>query len=120
MVDIEQRMFYLMLSATEGQQFARSMGFSTPSEDVQELEIMDVLSRWVMVSKSGVLDEIREASNWFVDFLESSDKINSPSEDFVNALTVFSIALVNKMLENGHIGLIVSEEQLDDMEEQYD
>jgi len=120
MLEVEQRMFYLMLSATEGQKIARSMGFATPSEEVQELEIMDVLSRWVMVASSGILDEVREASDWFVDFLESTDKITSPAEDFVNALTVFSVALINKMLENGHIGVIMSDEQLDDMEEQYD
>ena len=91
MIDIDQRMFYLMLSATEGQKFASAMGFPTPSEDVQELEIMDVLSRWMMVHSSGLLDEIREAADWFVSFLEETDKINSPSEDFVNALIVFAI-----------------------------
>lgn len=116
MLDIEQRMFYLMLSATEGQKFASSMGFATPSEDVQELEIMDVLSRWMMASQTGLLDEIREASEWFVKFLENTDKINSPAEDFVNALTVFSLALTNKMLDNGYIGLIVSEDDLEILE----
>jgi hypothetical protein len=116
MVDIDQRMFYLMLSATEGQKFASSMGFPTPSEDVQELEIMDVLSRWMMVHTSGMLDEIREAADWFVSFLEETDKINSPSEDFVNALIVFAIALNNKMLDNGHIGLILSDEDLEVLE----
>jgi len=116
MLDIEQRMFYLMLSATEGQKFATSMGYATPSEDVQELEIMDVLSRWMMVSKSGLFDEITEAAHWFVEFLEKTDKINSPPDDFVNALTVFAIALINKMLENGLVGLIVSEETLEELE----
>lgn len=118
MVDIDQRMFYLMLSATEGQQFAQIMGFSTPSEDVQELEIMDVLSRWMMVAQVGVFDEIWEAANWFVDFLEKAEKINSPSEDFVNALVVFSIALMNKLMDNGQIGFIVSEEELKDIEDE--
>jgi beta-lactamase class D len=116
MLDIEKRMFYLMLSATEGQKFASSMGFAPPSEDVQELEIMDVLSRWLMVSKSGIFDEMTEAAHWFVEFLEKTEKINSPPEDFVNALTVFAIALINKMLENGFIGLIVSDETLEELE----
>jgi hypothetical protein len=116
MLDIEQRMFYLMLSATEGQKFASSMGFAPPSEDVQELEIMDVLSRWLMASQTGLLDEIREASEWFVSFLETTDKINSPSEDFINALSVFSLALTNKLLENGYIGLLVSEDDLELLE----
>ena len=116
MIDIDQRMFYLMLSATEGQKFASARGFPTPSEDVQELEIMDVLSRWMMVHSSGLLDEIREAADWFVSFLEETDKINSPSEDFVNALIVFSIALNNKMLDNGHIGLIISDDDLEILE----
>lgn len=116
MVDIDQRMFYLMLSATEGQTFAQLMGFPTPSEDVQELEVMDVLARWFMVANTGVFDEIREASHWFVDFLEKADKLNSPSEDFLNAITVFSIALLNKLMDNGRIGILVSDEELNELE----
>lgn len=116
MTDIDQRMFYLMLSATEGQKFAQTMGFSTPSEDVQELEIMDVLSRWFMVANIGIFDEIREASYWFVDFLEKEEKLNSPSEDFINALTVFSVALINKLIDNEYIGLIVTEDELKELE----
>ena len=116
MLDIDQRMFYLMLSATEGQTFASLMGFPTPSEDVQELEVMDVLSRWLMVANVGLFDEIREASHWFVDFLEKTDKLNSPSEDFLNAITVFSIALLNKLMDNGRIGLLVSDEELREIE----
>lgn len=113
-------MFYLMLSATEGQYFANTMGFSIPSEDVQELEIMDVLSHWMILATSGTIDEIKEAAVWFVDFLESNDKILSPSDDFVNALSVFSIALIHKLLENGNIGLILPKEDYEQLVEQND
>jgi len=119
-VDIDQRMFYLMLSAVDGQQFASSMGFPIPSQDVQEMEIMDVLSRWVVVATSGVLEHIQEAVEWFVSFLEKNDKLNSPSEEFSNALIVYSIALVNKMMDTGLVGLIVSDEVMNEMYEDDD
>ena len=119
-INIEQRMFYLMLSAIDGQQFASSMGFPIPSQDVQEMEIMDVVSRWVVVATSGVLESIQEAVEWFVSFLEKNDKLNSASEEFSNALLVYSIALVNKMMDTGLVGLIVSDEMLNEMYEDDD
>ena len=115
-VDIDKRMFYLMLSATEGQKFASTMGFPTPSEDVQEMEIMDVLSRWMMLATTGVLEEVYEGSKWFVDFLVATDKISSPEDDFVNAMTVFGIALINNLMDTGVLGLIVSDEVVEELE----
>jgi hypothetical protein len=112
---VEQRMFYLMLSPVEGQSFAHSMGFPPPSEEVQEIEIMDVLSRWLVAQKSGTLDEIRESSTWFVDFLAKTDRLVSPSDDLESALTVFSLSMLNKLLDKGFIGLIMDEEALEDI-----
>lgn len=117
-MDIDQRMFYLMLSATDGQEFASSMGFPVPSEDVQEMEIMDVMSRWVVVATSGVLENVQEAVEWFVSFLEKNNKLNSPSDEFASALIVFSIALMNKMMDNGLVGLIIPDELMEEILEE--
>ena len=57
---------------------------------------------------------------WFVSFLEKNDKLNSASEEFSNALLVYSIALVNKMMDTGLVGLIVSDEMLNEMYEDDD
>lgn len=112
---IDERMFYLMLSPVEGQKFAHSMGFPPPSEDVQEIEIMDVFSRWLIAHKAGTLEDIRESASWFVNFLEKNDKLVSPAEDFESALTVFSISMINKLLDKGLIGLIMDDETLEDI-----
>lgn len=111
---IDERMFYLMLSPIEGQGFAHSMGFPPPSEDVQEIEIMDVFSRWLLAQKAGTLEDIRESASWFVKFLEKTDRLVSPAEDFAAALTVFSISMLNKLLDKGFIAIIMDDESLED------
>lgn len=117
---IDKRMFYLMLSPIEGQGFASSMGFSTPSQEVQEFEIIDVFNRWLVTQKAGTLDDIRESASWFVNFLEKTDKLVSPAEDFEAALTVFSVAMLNKLLDKGLIGFIIDEDILNALEEDLD
>jgi hypothetical protein len=113
---IDQRMFYLMLSPIEGQSFAKDMGFAVPSEDVQQFEVLDIMSRWTTLLKSGLMQEVIESTDWFVEFLEKTDKINSPSEEFKAALTVFSASMLNKLMDSGRVGLILSEEELAEWE----
>jgi hypothetical protein len=113
---IDQRMFYLMLSPIEGQAYAKDMGYAVPSEEVQQFEILDVMSRWTTLLKAGVMEEVIESTDWFVDFLEKTDKINSPSEEFKAALTVFSASMLNKMMDSGRIGLILTEAELAEWE----
>jgi len=117
---IDKRMFYLMLSPIEGQGFASSMGFAPPSEEVQQFEIIDVFNRWLVTQQAGTLDDIRESATWFVNFLEKTDKLVSPAEDFEAALTVFSVAMLNKLLDKGLIGLVIDEEILERLQEDLD
>lgn len=112
---VDQRMFYLMLSPTEGQKYADIMGFAPPSEDVQEMEVMDVMSRWVTLYKTEILQDIMETVDWFVDFLKASDKLTSPAEEFKSALTVFSASMLNRMMDNGRLGLFLDPDDLEDM-----
>ena len=42
MTPVDKRNFYLALSILEGQKLASTAGFSVPSGDVQESEIMDI------------------------------------------------------------------------------
>jgi len=111
----DQRMFYLMLSPTEGQKYADVMGYSPPSEDVQELEVMDVMARWVTLYKTHVLDDIMETADWFVELLDKTDKLSSPSSEFKAALTVFSASLLNRMMDNGKLGLFLNPEDVEDL-----
>lgn len=97
---IEKRMFYLMLSATEGQDYARQMGFPPPSLEVQEQEKADVLTRWGVMVATEVFAEIAEASEWFVDFLDSSDKVASNVDELKEVLSVYGVALTNKLIDS--------------------
>lgn len=114
---IDQRMFYLMLSPTEGQTYADIMGFAPPSEEVQEMEIMDVMTRWLTLHRTGTLEDIAESVEWFVTFLKTADKISSPPEEFSSALTVFSAAMLNRMMDSGKLGLFLNPEDLEDEDE---
>lgn len=111
----DKRTFYLMMSATQGQEFAHDMGFQVPSEDVQEMEVMDVMSRWVLLARCGIFQDVLESSDWFIDFLVQNDKIVSPPEEFHNALTVFGIALVNKLMDKNFVGLVLPDELLEEL-----
>lgn len=112
----DKRTFYLMMSATQGQEFANGMGFHTPSEDVQEMEIMDIVSRWVVFARCGVFQDVLESSDWFVDFLVQNDKITSPPEEFQNALTVFGVTMLNKLMDKNLVGLVIPDDFLEELE----
>lgn len=100
MDDIDKRNFFLMLSIPDGQEYAATMGFSPPSEDVREVEAMDVTSRWGVLYATEIYDEISEGAEWFADFLESSDKLVSPKDEITAVFTVFGMALLNKLAES--------------------
>lgn len=109
---LDKRLFYLMLSIGQGQEFANYMGFSNPSDDVQQAEIFDIASRWALFVNQGILDSIEESSNWILDLLEKTDKLVNPKEDVIPFFVAFGVSLLNKMLEGGNISLILDEEAL--------
>lgn len=117
MSDQETRMFYLMLSALEGQKYASLMGYQPPSEDVQKMELMDILSRWVLFENVGILDEVKQASSSFVDLLKVVGKINSPPNEFLQVLEAFSASLINSLLDKNLISIHLPEEFLNRLED---
>ena len=110
----ENRMFYLMLSALEGQQYADLMGYQPPSEEVQKFELIDVMSRWVLFEKIGLLQEIKEASSAFVDLLQKIGRINSPPSEFATILEAFSVSMLNTALDKNIIGITIPQEIFDE------
>ena len=107
MTNIDKRLFYLMLSANQGQDFAKLMGFSPPSEDVEEIETDDILTRWAVFMHYGLLSEVEEAAEWFTSFLQESDKLISEVEEFKSVLIIFGVATINKILEAEKLAFIV-------------
>lgn len=107
-------MYYLMLSPSMGQEFATSGGFSTPSEDVQEAETYDIISRWTLITTAGLLEDIIQTSDWFC---ELGDMVNVPEDQkdhFKKTLISHGVALTNKMLDSGKLVIVISQEDFDD------
>jgi hypothetical protein len=87
-------MYYLMLSPADGQTFAYDAGFSSPSEDVQEAETYDVISRWALLTSSGVLEDVIETADWLLD-LEAFDVVSEEMrEQFKKLFCVQVIAIL--------------------------
>lgn len=109
---VDKRLFYLMLSIGQGQEFATFMGFSNPSNDVEQAEIFDVASRWSLFVNQGILESIDESANWVLDFLEKSDKLVNPKEEILPLFISYGVSLLNKLLESGNVSIVIDESSL--------
>ena len=109
---VDKRLFYLMLSIGQGQEFANFMGFSNPSNDVEQAEIFDVASRWSLFVNQGILESIDESANWVLDFLNKSDKLVNPKEEILPLFIAYGVSLLNKLLESGNVSIVIDEGSL--------
>ena len=115
---VDKRLFYLMLSIGQGQEFANFMGFSNPSNDVEQAEIFDVASRWALFVNQGILESIDESANWVLEFLEKSDKLVNPKEEILPLFVAYGVSLLNKMIESGNVSIVIDESALLNWEEE--
>jgi len=107
-------MYYLMLSPADGQTFAYDAGFSSPSEEVQEAETYDIISRWAILTTAGVLEDVIETSDWLLE-LEAFDSVpNEMQEHFKKLLIAHGMGLINKLLDADKAALITLIEMEDD------
>jgi hypothetical protein len=109
MSSLDKRNFYLRLSTVEGQTFAKEMGFSYPSEDVEEEEHKDVLTRWACFMHYGLLKEIEQSSKWMTQFLKKTERISAEtnSQDFQSLLTIYGVAMLNKIMDSEKLAFVV-------------
>lgn len=119
MSSLDKRNFYLRLSTLEGQTFARDMGFSYPSADVEEEEHKDVLTRWAVFMHYGLLREVEQSSKWMTQFLKKTERISAEtsSQDFQSLLTIYGVAMLNKVMDSEKLAFVVpigEEEEEDD------
>lgn len=104
---VDKRLFYLMLSPAEGQDFANEIGFSSPSEEVQEAETLEVISRWALITATGLLEDIIETSDWLCELQETGEVDDFQKEAFHKTLVSYGVALSNKLLDSGRVMLVV-------------
>jgi len=106
---VDKRLFYLMLSVAQGQDFAQSMGFSSPSDDVGQAEMFDIASRWALFVNQGILQSTEEAAAWLLDLLSTQQKLVTPREDLMPVFVAYGLSLLNKLLENGNVHIVLDE-----------
>ncbi|NCZ88547.1 MAG: hypothetical protein EBY92_05035 [Actinobacteria bacterium] len=107
---IDKRNFILMLSPQEGQELAKVMGFSSPSPDVVENEEADVLSKWGVFIAFDIYPEIVEAATWYTELLDKTGKLVSEQEETIQALSLFSMGLINKLVDSDKLIVTIPED----------
>lgn len=111
---LEKRKYYLMLSPSLGQEFAVSGGFSSPSDDVQEAETYEIISRWTLLTTAGILEDIIQTADWFCE-LDTITELAQEERDYLHkTLVSHSIGLINKFLDSGKLILVIDSEEFND------
>lgn len=103
-----------MLSPAKGQEFAVAGGFHNASEEVQEIETYDVISRWTLITTAGLLEDIIETSDWFCELDEVAQLEDAERDQLRRTLISHSVGLVNKILDSGKVVLILEMEDEDE------
>jgi hypothetical protein len=103
---VEERNFYLTLSILEGQKLAHAAGFSVPSPDVQEHEIIDTMHKWFILSNTGVLHHLKECASWMLTVLrENNDFDEGTLKATENIITSFGVATIAHLIDQDIISI---------------
>jgi len=98
---VDKRNFYLSLSIMEGQKIASSAGFSVPSPEVQESEIMDTISKWVVLTGLGIFETVQNCTDWMMEVVRiHNDLDDEDAESTKNVIQSFGMALVSHLIDN--------------------
>lgn len=98
---IDKRNFFLSLSIAEGQKIASSAGFSVPSTEVQENEIMDIISKWVILTSLGVFETTQNCAEWMMEVVKVHNDLDEEDlENTKNVILSFGMALISHLVDN--------------------
>jgi hypothetical protein len=107
---VDKRNFFLALSVSDGQALANTVGFSIPSQEVQQNELIDVVQKWMTLAAVGVVDQVRICSDWMseaVDIFQNLD--DAEIENMKSVLVCYSVALLSYLIDNEFLELAVQE-----------
>lgn len=114
MTPVDKRNFYLALSIVEGQRIASSAGFSIPSQDVQESEIMDTMRKWLILTALGVYDNVKECAALMMEVVKlTNDFSDEEYESTQNVLISFGMGLVSHMVDSDMLSLVSETEEIE-------
>jgi len=107
---VDKRNFFLALSVSDGQTLANTVGFSIPSEEVQQNELIDVVQKWMTLAAVGIVDQVRICSDWMseaVDIFQNLD--DAEIQNMKSVLVCYSVALLSYLIDNELLELSVQE-----------
>lgn len=98
---VDKRNFYLTLSIVEGQKLASTAGFAVPSPEVQEHEIMDTISKWVVLTSLGIFDTVQHCAGWMTEIVKiHNDLDDDEAESTKSVIQSFGMALISHLVDN--------------------
>jgi hypothetical protein len=110
---LDQRNFCLSLSIVEGQQIAHASGFSVPSTDVQEHEVLEIVAKWMLLASNGTLDQVVTCTKWFVEITNLFNSMDEEQKEAMQmAVSSFGVGLVIHLLDNGYFEFIQKQDHV--------
>lgn len=114
MTPVDKRNFYLALSILEGQRIASSAGFSAPSQEVQESEIMDTVRKWLILTALGVFESIKECAELMMEVIKIDNSLTKEElESTETALVSFGMGLVAHLVDSDLLSLVSEDTELE-------
>jgi hypothetical protein len=114
MTPVDKRNFYLALSIVEGQRIASSAGFSSPSQEVQESEIMDNIRKWLILTSLGVLENIKDCASLMMEVVNLDSSLSEKElESTETALISFGMGLVTHLIDSDLLTLVNDSDEIE-------
>lgn len=111
---VDKRNFYLSLSILEGQKLASSAGFSVPSGEVQESEIIDTIRKWLVMTAVGAFDNVKECADWMMEIVQiHNDLDDDDAESTKNVLVSFGMGLISHLVDSEILGINTDIEEVE-------
>lgn len=103
---LDKRNFLLLLSPGNADIINKIGGFSSPSKDVRDQEIIDVITTWLTLAGFGVLRHIDICAEWVTEFALINE---DSSKDFHRKVKAgyysFAVSLISHLIGIGAIHL---------------
>lgn len=114
MTPVDKRNFYLALSIVEGQRIASSAGFSVPSQDVQESEIMDTMRRWLILTALGVFENVKECASLMMDVVRLTNDFTEEEEKSTeDVLVSFGMGLISHLVDSDMLSIVSDSDEIE-------
>jgi hypothetical protein len=100
-----QRNFYLYMSPLEGHEIAESEGgFTSPSEDLAEIEIRDILKFWMTLQQTEAGEILADSAWWMTQYMDPNKELGATEGvTYLDSMTSFAVAVLYALVDAGVI-----------------